>query len=289
MRITMRTMLLAWAVIALLGLPCSAFGQAAKARIDGPSEVAPGDLIVLDGGASQGGAFHWLLLNSDKRFLTVEDGRKLVFASGTARQYVFVLVVASCDDRQPFSVDFAEHRVTVGDNPEPPVPDLPVGRWRFAAAAYRWTAELVPADKRHFAKPLADNFDAIRASIAAGVYRELTPTEAIARANEQLKARNQATLEGGSADDTSNIQAWLAFFSAWQQKADSHNVPTKANPNADGTLRTIEDYGQAYGETSAGLKAVVTADSTVEGRPAKCGSGTTCNSGTHVEDKSNDK
>jgi len=83
-------MFLEWAAIAILTLPNSAFCQVAKARIDGPSEVAPGDLIVLDGGSSQGRGFRWLLLNSDKRFLTVEGGKTLVFASGTAQQYVFV-------------------------------------------------------------------------------------------------------------------------------------------------------------------------------------------------------
>jgi len=145
--------------------------------------------------------------------------------------------------------------------------------------------DLVPEDKRHFAKPLADNFDAVRESIAAGVYRDLTQAEAIEQANQQLKSRNRATLQGGNSDDTSNIRAWLPFFSAWQQKADRHNVPTKENPNGDGTLRTIEDYGQAYGETNAGLKAVVTVESAVEDRPTQCSSGRNCDSSTHVEDK----
>jgi len=289
----MRTIFLAWAAIAILAMPNRAFCQVARARIDGPSKAAPGDLIVLDGGASQGRGFHWLLLNSERRFLTVEGGRKLVFASGSAQQYVFVLVVAAGDDAQHLSVDVAEHRVTVGDGPgptpKPPVPDLPVGRCRFAAAAYRWTVELVPAAARHFAKPLAANFDAVRVSINAGAFRELTPAAAIKRANEQLKARNRATLTGANSEDTSNVRAWLPFFSAWQQKADSHNVPTKANPNGDGTLRTIGDYGQAYGETCAGLRAVVTGASAVADRPAQCGSAAECNAGIHVEDKSDGK
>jgi hypothetical protein len=246
--------LLGFVVLVCLHAPTDA--QEAKAVIDGPKQALPGDLVVLDASRSQGRAFHWALLNSGKTFLTFENGRKLVFATGTPQEYVFVLIVGDSDGREKVSVDIAEHRVTVGDVPGPS-PDLPRGRWGFAQAAYGWVKELVPDDQRHYAAELARNFEATAAAIENGDYVGLPQDEAVEKANLVLQSLNRASLKYVDANNAGDTRAWLPFFAAWQQKADSHNPPTDDHPQADGTLRSVRDYAQAYKETAAGLKASV--------------------------------
>ena len=235
---------------------CPALSQEAKAIIDGPKQALPGDLVVLDASRSQGRAFHWALLNSGKTFLTFENGRKLVFATGTPQEYVFVLIVGDSDGREKVSVDIAEHRVTVGDVPGPS-PDLPRGRWGFAQAAYGWVRELVPDDQRHYAEELAKNFEATAAVIENGEYDGLPGDEAIKKANLALQSLNRASLKYVDSNNQGDTKVWLPFFAAWQKKADSHNPPTEDHPQSDGTLRSVRDYAQAYKETAAGLKASI--------------------------------
>ena len=240
---------------AVLAPDCLAFAQEAKAVIDGPKQVLPGDLIVLDASRSQGRAFHWVL-NSKKTFLTFENGRKLVFATGTPQEYVFVLIVGDSDGREKVSVDIAEHRVTVGSLPGPS-PDLPRGRWGFAQAACGWVKELVPDDQRHYAEELAKNFEATAAVIENGEYDGLPGDEAIKKANLALQSLNRASLKYVDSNNQGDTKVWLPFFAAWQKKADSHNPPTEDHPQSDGTLRSVRDYAQAYKETAAGLKASI--------------------------------
>lgn len=101
--------------------PAALFGQA-NAVITGPDRVNPGDLVVLDGSESLADDREWILVNSDKQFLSFENDRKLVFASGTPGDYVFILAV-SLSDANGSAVSVAQHVVTVG-NPTPP-PDPP--------------------------------------------------------------------------------------------------------------------------------------------------------------------
>ena len=245
--------LLGFVVLVCLHAPIAA--QEAKAVVDGPKQVLPGDLVVLDASQSQGRAFHWVL-NSKKTFLTFENGRKLVFATGTPQEYVFVLIVGDSDGREKVSVDIAEHRVTVGSSPEP-CPDLRRGRWGFAQAACGWVRALVPDEQRHYAAELAKNFEAVADAIENGQYDGLPEGEAVKNANLALQSQNRLSLKYVDADHAGDTRAWLPFFAAWQQKADSHNPPTEDRPQADGTLRSVRDYAQAYKETAAGLKASV--------------------------------
>jgi hypothetical protein len=225
--------------------------QDAKAVIHGPDTVETGDLLVLDATESQGDCFHWLLVNSNKSFLAVEDGRKLAFAAGTAQEYIFVLVVGVCAEGGSLSVDMAEHRVRVGGAPKPPDPDLPDGQWGFAKDAYRWLMELVPVDKRHYARPLGDNFEAIAASIDAGTYDDAAGPEAVQKALLALQSKNRQTLKYVDSEHPGDAQAWQAFFAEWKKKADDVN----AIPDADKALRTVGQYGEAFRETARGLKA----------------------------------
>lgn len=108
-------------------VPAIAFGQA-KAIVKGPTEVAPGDLVVLDATESVAHAYEWTLPDSQKTFLPVEGGTKLVFSTGAPGHYTFVLSVAHCegiaDEKAPCkaTVAVATHTVTVG-KPKPPEPD----------------------------------------------------------------------------------------------------------------------------------------------------------------------
>lgn len=104
---------------AVLYSPASAQApkEAAQAVIDGPKEpVPPGDLVVLDASNSKAADFTWTLLPGNKKFLTVEGGKKAVFSTGTEGKYTFILSVALGD-----KVSVVVHEVVVG-NPAPPAP-----------------------------------------------------------------------------------------------------------------------------------------------------------------------
>lgn len=94
----------------------------AKAIIEGPAQVAPGDLLILDGSKSEATDWKWLVIPS-KTILQVENGRRVVFAAGTTGTYQFILSVANGG-----SVDSAIFAVTVGGvspQPTPPGPTPP--------------------------------------------------------------------------------------------------------------------------------------------------------------------
>jgi len=103
-------------------------GGAVTAVINGPSEAEPGDLIILDASRSSNATtFKWLLVNSKKTFLPVDQNERCVFSSGTPQEYIFVLIAAGGDNNGKLDVAVAEHRVVVGSpidpvNPTPPVP-----------------------------------------------------------------------------------------------------------------------------------------------------------------------
>jgi hypothetical protein len=247
------TMTRLWWIVLAVACMCvqtPSNAQDAKAVIHGPNIVETGDLLVLDATGSQGDCFHWVLVNSHKTFLAVEDGRKLAFAAGTAQEYTFVLVVACCTEAGSLSVDMAEYRVRVGGGPAPPPPDLPDGRWGFTKTAYRLLKELVPTDKRHYAQPLGDNFEAIAASIDAGTYDEFAGAEAVEKAILALQSKNRQTLKYVDSEHPGDAQAWQAFFAEWKKKADELN----ALPDSEQALRTVAQYGEAFRETARGLK-----------------------------------
>ena len=106
----------------------SALFADAEAVIEGPDKVNPGDLVMLDGSKSTADNCEWVLVNSDKFFYQVEENRKVIFASGTPGEYVFILVAAqSVDDVSTVSIE--KHVLTVEgkvpDPPKPPKPDNP--------------------------------------------------------------------------------------------------------------------------------------------------------------------
>lgn len=81
-------------------------------------KAAPGDLVVMTCNAPDGAGVVWILGNSDKTFLAVEDSRKCVFASGKSGVYNFFAVTATGTTQ---SVD--RIKVQIGDDVTPPDDD----------------------------------------------------------------------------------------------------------------------------------------------------------------------
>lgn len=96
----------------------------AVARITGPTEANPGDLVILSAAESDGDSYSWTLANSSKAFLPVEQNTKCVFASGEPGKYVFVLGVSKANPEAGSTVDVVTHTVVVGiPQPQPPTPE----------------------------------------------------------------------------------------------------------------------------------------------------------------------
>lgn len=89
-------------------------------KIEAPATAAPGDLVILSAKAEGALNYSWILANSDKTFLPVENGTKAVFASGAAGKYIFVLSASDAT-----TLGSVKHVLTIGQ-PEPePDPDPP--------------------------------------------------------------------------------------------------------------------------------------------------------------------
>jgi hypothetical protein len=219
------------------------------AVIDGPTTVAPGDLVILSGERSRASDFAWRLCNTEKSFLAVDGGRRCVFASGSPGKFTFVLAVAAGD-----RVALAQHTVEItapepppNPNPGPPVPapgppepDLPPGKFNLARLARDWaltTVLLDPAQRKETARSLAASFASMSAAIAAGTVSD--PAEILAR----TLAANQAAL--GSQRD-----AWKGWGAKLAQALEAFH--------AQGTLRSAESYATAWREIAQGLEGVAT-------------------------------
>lgn len=94
--------------------------------IDGPDgSVEPGDLVILDASRSTNAEqYSWVLANSNKTFLPVDGGKKVVFSSGTPGEYVFILATAGKDEAGNIALGLLKRPVIVG-KPVPPGPVPP--------------------------------------------------------------------------------------------------------------------------------------------------------------------
>jgi hypothetical protein len=90
-------------------------GTAPKAVVTGPKEARPGSLVVLDASESQGLGRLWVLASAPEEtsFLPVDGGLKCIFASPTAGEYVFILVVSGTNVNGGPAVDMVKHIVEV--------------------------------------------------------------------------------------------------------------------------------------------------------------------------------
>jgi hypothetical protein len=237
-------------------LTFSAPAAAPLAVISGPDRANQGDLVVLDATASQNAlGFAWVLVDSDKSFLPVDDGKRVVFATGTSGRFTFVLVAAGADGQGKPLVSLARHAVVVGDaptpgpnpppgpgpptppGPQPGPPPLPPGRFNLATQSRDWASlvQLDAAARKSSASALAGSFDAMAAKIAAG------PIKTIQEAIDQTRQSNQAAL-GAYAP------AWMPWAARWNQ--------AMAALHESGQVKTLADCADAWRETAIGLRAV---------------------------------
>lgn len=228
--------------IILCGISLTAFG-AAKAVITGPNESKPGDLIILDASRSEGLAFEWVLTNSNKTYLPVERGTKVVFSSGDPGEYIFVLVVGGEDNNKALVVSTAQHKVVITATPGPapkpddtPIPDkvinVPEGKFGISKPAFGWAK--TTGDKATALK-LSSAFESISAQIAAG---GLKTTEEIIAATA-LKNKEAAG---------SNYEVWKTKFFA------PLNVELNRLGNDENKLNTLEAHAECWKELSVALK-----------------------------------
>lgn len=219
------------------------------ARIAGPAEVAPGDLVTLDSAGSVGDGFAWARVDRDSGYLPVNGDRQCVFATGTPGEYTFILFAARSS---PIKVASARFKVAVkgpaaptptptpkptdppvppGPGPTPATPDTfgLVAFTRTTVAALPWT----PETRRPGATTLAAIFASQAASSAsytsAQAYFTATDKDCLAALGPTAyPSWNQALLKplGGQ-------------FKAL---------------NAAGKLLTVAELSEAFAEIAAGLR-----------------------------------
>lgn len=244
MRVDLRAPVL-W-LFALLLATRAATGAPPVARVTGPARALPGDLVVLDASSSQALGYAWVLADSDKSFLPVDGGQRLVFATGAAGRYTFVLVAANANEQGQPAVALATHVLTIGSGPDPnpgpdppaPNPPLPPGRFDLARQARDWITQvkLSAADRARTARLIASAFEGVAAAAAAGTVRSID--DALA----QLRASNRAALS--SAEYSAWQSGWNPSFNAAMTRLDDA-----------GQLKTLADTAEAFREIATGLKA----------------------------------
>lgn len=101
--------------------------SAIDVKIEGPTQAAPGDLIILTAKADGAKHYSWKLANSDKTFLPVEEGKKAVFSSGLLpgqKSATYIFVMAASNESE---LGQGIHKIVIGE-PEPePLPPVPPG------------------------------------------------------------------------------------------------------------------------------------------------------------------
>lgn len=242
-------------------LAVSAFAEAPRAVIVGPSVGQAGDLIVLDAGASVGTHFAWVVTPElpppRLTILPLESGRKCLVTSvpGT---YQVMLVAANGE-----GIAVGKWQVKIGGDvppgPEPPPPNpqpvpptptpvpptptptpptpapIPPGRFGIAAQVVTFAALVTSPNKKSEATALASSCDVLAARIAAG-----TLSGASAILKEFLKA-NEATLG-------TNLSHWSGFGNKYSEVM---SAAYKA-----GKLNTSDDWATWLRETAIGLRAI---------------------------------
>lgn len=174
-----------------------------KAVIDGPKSASLGDLVILDGSKSQGAGHSWALVGSNKTFLPVDQGTKVVFASGQVGKFTFVLAVAKAD-----KADMAVHVVEITSPapgptppPDPPAPGpTPPKPSDLTKKVAQWAAACRSPTRAHDATALAQNFRQAAKIAMDGGY------SSVAEMLSDTTARNRRAIP-------SQMEAWKeAFF-----------------------------------------------------------------------------
>ena len=191
-------------------------------KLDAPASVAAGEIAVLDVSKTGADSYAYSVTPPAKCHV-FENGTKLVFASGTAGEYVFIVVGAKGG-----KVGLVEHDLTVtgGVEPGPDVAD-------FASKLKRAIAGVKDDAKAEHLAALANTFTTVASMIGAGVLD--TPEDVVT-----------ATLN-------LNVQALGSARDAWQPVQAVINAELSTRAEA-GALETAEQHAAVWREIAELLK-----------------------------------
>lgn len=170
---------------------------APKAVVIGPTEPqAFGDLICLDGSQSVGSGHCWKLIGSSKTFKVTDGGTQVMFATGTAGTYRFVMSVAvdGKSDITEFDVVVSSPQPdpTPTPTPNPPTPNpTPTAKQLFVTVVT--DVNTTPAQLAVFNDPVLISNLKLRTH-EYGVYGSIMP-----QAQKFVDYINQYKAKGGTS------------------------------------------------------------------------------------------
>lgn len=233
---------------AIVALP-----RKADVVVNGPKQAEPGDLVVLDASESVGiGGLAWAIhpLSAVGKMLSIEDGKKIVFATSKPGSYVFYVAASTPDGKQvkiiPWEVLVGSPVPPPDDPPKPPKPPKPpipppdVEPWE--AELTKWTydrvMELSDSDKKNTSKNFADATDAVISMLGAGAIPDRSSSKTL---TEQVSAALLANLRG------------VGFFTKlkWQSL-----LPALADKFDELDPKTPDGWEKVLGAISRGLRQV---------------------------------
>lgn len=217
-----------------------------RARVQGPQQAQVGDLVVIDGSQSEATEFRWLLTNSSKQFLTVDDGKRVVFATGSSGSYRFLLVVGGATEDGKLDVDFAEWTVTVSestpspdepidpDRPDPIEPEQPDFQ-ALTRLITRLSESVTSPSRRDEAQLLATSFRTF--GLQAEQY-------------ESIAAFTQAT------SDDYKSKLGVAAYLPWSQSVFAPLAEELRQLRDSNQLNDLKDFGAAWQAIAVGFEGV---------------------------------
>ncbi len=200
--------------------------------IEGPNEIAVGQLARLDVTKSVGKTFKWKTLPPTANFEVYDDGRKAVFSSGTAGEYTFIVACANDNDVdvKTYIIKVGEGGITPGPQPGPVNPAT-----GMVGKVIELTKLVNSPNKKAEAAKLATGFVSVAKQITDS---QLTTADQIIEAQ---KIANR-TAVGNS------LTAWVPFLEALQKEMKSQAE--------SGLLVTTEQHATLWMQIADGLNLV---------------------------------
>lgn len=174
------------------------------AKIVGPPESKPGDMVILKTDGSSGKTFRWAVFpkSVQSRYYPVDDGHTVLFASSEPCVVYFVLGVAAGD-----KLSFASHTLRngtpgpeppgpgpepPGPGPEPPDPSDPYAKLKQVSRAE--AAKTPQAKRQQVAAALVQATESTASAIAAGGFANME------QARQGWRARCRAGVYASTGD-----------------------------------------------------------------------------------------
>lgn len=176
----------------------------AEVILEGPTEVKVGHLARIDVTKSAGRTFKWSVLPVGVDYEVYNDGRKLIFSSGTPGKYIFIVSCANENDVDHKIIEITVVAGYVPPTPPGPGPEPSPGTG-LAGKVVEWCNLVQSPNKNAEAGALAQNFNLIAAQIESGKLRR---AEGIIKATQ--KANRQAL--GHS------LPQWVPFLEKLQRQ-----------------------------------------------------------------------